>query len=377
MEAAFQKKIGILGGGQLGKMFIQEAYNYNAQIYILDPAKDAPCASMTPHFVCGNFKDYDEVLAFGKDLDIISIEFEDVNADALEALEKMGKKVYPQASVLKIIQDKGLQKAFYDKESIPTAPYYLVESKAEIKSDKFPFFQKLRKSGYDGYGVRKVSNNADLESCFDAASVIEEMADLDYEISVIVARNESGEIAAFPPVAMEFNAVAHMVEYLYAPAPVSKEIEAKSKSIAIELIQKLDMVGILAVEMFVLKNGEIWVNEVAPRPHNSGHHTIEANYVSQFDIHFRSICNLPLGNTEGIMPAVMINLLGDPAYSGPAHYEGIEKVLALDNVYIHLYGKTTTKPYRKMGHITILGSTLEEARQKAQYVKTSLRVISV
>lgn len=378
MKSDFQKKIGILGGGQLGKMFLQEAYNYNAQVYILDPSADAPCAGMTNNFVCGNFKDYQTVVDFGKDLDIITIEFEDVNSDALAFLENQGKKVYPQPSVLKIIQDKGLQKEFYTQNNIPTAPYYLVSNRAEAMqfASKAPFYQKLRTSGYDGYGVRPLKTAEDFNDAFDTPSILEKKADLELELSVIVARNERGEISAYPSVAMEFNPIANMVEFLFAPAPVSDEIEKKAQELAIEVIQKLDMIGILAVEMFVMKNGEIWVNEVAPRPHNSGHHTIEANFTSQFEMHFRSITNLPLGNTGLIMPAVMLNLLGDPNYSGPAVYQGLEEALQDGNVYVHLYGKSQTKPYRKMGHVTILAYTLEEAKNKAKLLKSSLRVTS-
>lgn len=378
MKSEFQKKIGILGGGQLGKMFLQEAYNYNAQVYILDPAKDAPCAGMTSHFVCGDFKNYDTVVEFGKDLDIITIEFEDVNSDALAYLESSGKKVYPQPAVLKIIQDKGLQKEFYTQNNIPTSPYYLVNNKEEAKvyASQAPFFQKLRTSGYDGYGVKSLKDAAAFEQAFDAPSILEKTADLEMELSVIVSRNEGGEIAVYPSVAMEFNPHANMVEFLFAPAPVSQEIESKAQKLAVDVIEKLNMIGILAVEMFVLKNGEIWVNEVAPRPHNSGHHTIEANFTSQFEMHFRSICNLPLGNTDLIMPAVMINLLGDPNHSGIAIYDGIEEALKVGKVYVHLYGKTHTKPYRKMGHVTILAETLIDAKSNALRVKDLLRVTS-
>lgn len=378
MISGFQKKIGILGGGQLGKMFLQEAYNYNAEVHILDPAADAPCAGMTPFFKQGNFKDFQTVLDFGRSLDIITIEFEDVNSDALLQLEKEGKQVFPQASVLKIIQDKGLQKEFYTQNGIATAPYFLVSNKEEAMKykDEAPFFQKLRTSGYDGYGVKALKTAEDFSEAFDAPSILEKKADLDIEISVIVARNEKGEIAAFPSVGMEFNSTAHMVEFLFAPAPISEDIERRAQKLAIDVITKLDMVGILAVEMFVMKNGEIWVNEVAPRPHNSGHHTIEANYTSQFEMHFRSICNLPLGNTELIMPAVMLNILGDPNFSGPAVYRGLEESLALGNVFVHLYGKTVTKPYRKMGHVTILDAKIERAKEKAYQIKTVLNVVS-
>jgi len=376
MRSSFQQRIGMLGGGQLGKMFLQEAANYNAEVYILDPSADAPCAALCPNFTCGSFKDYDTVMAFGKDMDILTIEFEDVNSDALAELERQGKKVFPQPSVLKIIQDKGLQKEFYTQHGIPTAPYYLVNSAAEIRSyaGMLPMFQKLRTSGYDGYGVKALKDEAALQTAFDAASVLEQKADLDMELSVIVARNEAGETAVFPSVAMEFNPQANMVEYLYAPAPVNAEVEKQAQALALKVIDALGMVGILAVEMFLLKNGELWVNEVAPRPHNSGHHTIEANYTSQFEMHFRSITGLPPGNTGTIMPAVMVNILGEPGYSGAAIYEGLNETLALGNTYIHLYGKAITKPYRKMGHVTILDNDIRNAVNKAVKIKDILKV---
>lgn len=366
----------MLGGGQLGKMFLQEAANYNAEVHILDPSADAPCAALTPRFRTGDFKDYATVLAFGEQMDILTIEFEDVNSDALAELEKQGKKVFPQPSVLKIIQDKGLQKEFYTKNGIPTAPYFMISSAAEALSykDQLPLFQKLRTSGYDGYGVKALKTEAGLQEAFDAPSVLEQKADMETELSVIVARNEAGETAVFPSVAMAFNPVANMVEYLYAPAPVSEEVEKRAQALALKVIDALGMVGILAVEMFLLKNGEIWVNEVAPRPHNSGHHTIEANYTSQFEMHFRSITGLPLGNTALIQPAVMVNILGEPGYSGTAIYEGLEEALALGNVYIHLYGKSVTKPYRKMGHVTVLDMDIRKAINKAVKIKDILKV---
>ncbi|MBL0913504.1 MAG: 5-(carboxyamino)imidazole ribonucleotide synthase [Bacteroidia bacterium] len=376
MKSSFQKRIGMLGGGQLGKMFLQEAANYNAEVHILDPSADAPCAALTPRFRTGDFKDHATVLAFGEQMDILTIEFEDVNADALAELEKQGKKVFPQPSVLKIIQDKGLQKEFYTKNDIPTAPYFMISSAAEALSykDQLPLFQKLRTSGYDGYGVKALKTEADLQEAFNAPSVLEQKADMEMELSVIVARNEAGETAVFPSVAMAFNPLANMVEYLYAPAPVSEEVEQRAQALALKVIDALGMVGILAVEMFLLKNGELWVNEVAPRPHNSGHHTIEANYTSQFEMHFRSISGLPLGNTALIQPAVMVNILGEPGYSGAAIYEGLEEALALGNVYIHLYGKSVTKPYRKMGHVTVLDMDIRKAIDKAVKIKDILKV---
>ncbi|MEX2379141.1 MAG: ATP-grasp domain-containing protein, partial [Vicingaceae bacterium] len=310
------------------------------------------------------------------DKDVITIEFEDVNADALEALEKEGKKVFPQPAVLKLIQDKGLQKQFYEKHYLPTSPYELIETKAELENLnlEFPLFQKLRTSGYDGYGVQSIKNRAEIDKAFDAPSVIEAAVDLDKELSVIVARNERGEVKHFPLVEMEFNPKANMVEFLFSPAAVSDEIEAEAYELAHKVIEKLDMVGILAVEMFLDKKGHLMVNEVAPRAHNSGHQSIEGNFTSQFAQHLRSILNLPLGNTDIIMPSVMVNLLGEEDAKGEAIYKGMEALLSEAGVYPHLYGKTMVKPFRKMGHVTIVNSSLEEAKKIAKRIKSSATV---
>lgn len=373
-----QLNIGILGGGQLGRMLLQEATNWDLKIAVLDPSHDAPCANLTHEFIQGDFRDYDTVYEFGRGRDIVTIEFEDVNADALEVLEKEGVKVYPQPSVLKIIKDKGAQKTFYSENNIPTAPYTLVQHAIEIQDCgiKFPFFQKLRKGGYDGYGVKKISNEIDMGSAFDAPSVIEELADLKTELSVIVARNENGEIKTFPVVDMEFNPESNMVQFLFAPADIPAEIEQKAITIAHTIIEKLGMVGILAVEMFYTKQGDVWVNEIAPRPHNSGHHTIEANVCSQYEQHLRAICNLPLGDTSTLSPAVMLNLLGEKGCTGIPVYEGFGEVMTMSGVYVHLYGKGQTKPFRKMGHVTILDNDLKNAKEKALNVKKRLKIIS-
>lgn len=369
-------KIGLLGGGQLGRMTLQEAYNLNLHIAVLDPSAEAPCKDLAHEFVQGDFKDYDTVYAFGKDKDVITIEFEDVNADALEALEKEGKKVFPQPAVLKLIQDKGLQKQFYEKHNLPTSPYQLIEKKSELENINldFPLFQKLRTSGYDGYGVQSLNSKAAIDKAFDAPSVIESAVDLDKELSVIVARNEKGEVKHFPLVEMEFNPKANMVEFLFSPAAVTKEIEAEAYKLAHTIIEKLDMVGILAVEMFLDKKGHLMVNEIAPRAHNSGHQSIEGNFTSQFAQHLRSILNLPLGNTDIVMPSVMVNLLGEEDAKGEATYNGMEALLNEAGVYPHLYGKAMVKPFRKMGHVTIINSSLEEAKKIARRIKSSATV---
>jgi len=371
-----QLNIGILGGGQLGRMLLQEAASWDLTIAVLDPAMDAPCAHLTHEFIQGDFKDFDTVYQFGAGKDIVTIEFEDVNADALQLLENEGVKIYPQPSVLKIIKDKGAQKLFYQQHNIPTAPFALVENVAGIKDTNipFPFFQKLRKGGYDGYGVRKISSEADLPNAFDAPSMIEQMADLKTELSVIVARNANGEIKTFPVVDMEFNPESNMVQFLFAPANIPVEVEEKATVIAKTIIEKLDMVGLLAVELFYTHQGDVWVNEIAPRPHNSGHHTIEANICSQYEQHLRAICNLPLGDTSTILPAVMVNLLGEKEYTGTPIYEGLEDVMKMSGVYVHLYGKTQTKPFRKMGHVTILNKELNHAKQKAIIIKNQLKI---
>lgn len=368
-------RIGMLGGGQLGRMTLQEAYNLNLHIDILDPSENAPCKTLANQFTVGDFKDFDTVYEFGKDKDVITIEFEDVNSDALAKLEEEGVKVFPQPSVLKIIQDKGLQKNFYIKHGIPTSSFQLIENKSEISTSNliFPVFQKLRTSGYDGYGVQKIDSKNDLDKAFDGKSVLEEGVDLDKELSVIVARNESGECKHFPLVELEFNPIANMVEFLFSPANVSKEIEEEAYALAKTVIEKLDMIGILAVEMFLNKKGKLMVNEIAPRSHNSGHQSIEGNYTSQFGQHLRSILNLPLGNTDIIMPSVMVNLLGEEGVNGEAVYEGMEEILKIPGVYPHLYGKEQVKSFRKMGHITIINKDLEEAKKIAKEIKQTIK----
>jgi 5-(carboxyamino)imidazole ribonucleotide synthase len=371
-------KLGILGGGQLGRMLIQEAINYNVQVHIIDPAADAPCSQIAHSFSVGNFNDYDTVLAFGKDKNVLTIEIEHVNVDALKELEKQGVEVFPQPHVLDIIKDKGLQKQFYADNNIPTSEFRIAANKAEALTHiaDGPWMQKLRTGGYDGKGVTPLKNNDDASTAFDAPSVLEKWVSFEKEIAVIVARNKSGQINSFPAVEMEFNPEANLVEFLFAPANISPEIEAKAQSIAVDIITKLDMVGILAVEMFLTKDGEILVNEIAPRPHNSGHQTIEGNITSQYEQHLRAILDMPLGDTSLIAPVVMVNILGEKGYAGPAIYEGLDEVLSIPGAYVHLYGKTETKSFRKMGHCTVLHKDLETAKQNARKVLETLKVIA-
>jgi len=373
-----QLNIGVLGGGQLGRMMIQNAINLNLNISVLDPDKDAPCKHLVKKFTQGSITDYDAVYDFGKDKDLITIEIENVNIDALKALEKEGKKIYPQPHIIELIQDKGAQKMFYQRNNIPSPDFFLVENKLQIPkyADYFPFFQKLRKGGYDGKGVVKLVSPHHLEKSFDAPSVLERLVDFDKELAVIVARSESGEIKCFPVVECEFNPEANLVEFLFSPANVKKSVEKEALALAANVAEKLGIVGLLAVELFLTKDGKLLVNEVAPRPHNSGHHTIEANVTSQFEQHLRAILNLPLGDTAIVRPGVMVNLLGDFGYEGSAVYQGMEDVLKFSGVYIHLYGKATTKPFRKMGHVTIVDADILKAKQKARLVKHTLKVVA-
>ena len=371
-----QTKLGILGGGQLGRMFIQEAIGLNVCVHVLDPAENAPCAAIANVFVQGDFADYDTVLNFGKEVDVLTIEIEHVNIEALEELERRGKLVFPRPAALRTIKDKGLQKLFYAAHNIPTAPFVLVENKTEaaLHVSEGPFMQKLRTGGYDGKGVTPFRNEADLEHAFDAPSVLEQMVHFEKELAVIVARNASGELRVFPLVEMEFNSEANLVEFIFSPANVSVEVAQEAAEIAKKIVEQLDHVGLLAVELFLTKTGQLLVNEVAPRPHNSGHHTIEACYTSQYAQHMRAILNLPLGDTALRSAGVMINLLGEKGFTGTAKYEGLEEVLSTQGAYVHLYGKEETKPFRKMGHITICLPELEQAKQLARKFLGTVKV---
>lgn len=377
-ESLANLNIGILGGGQLGRMLIQNAINLNLNISILDPDKNAPCKHLVRKFTCGSLNDYETVFDFGKDKDIVTIEIENVNTDALKDLEKQGVKVYPQPHIIEMIQDKGLQKMFYQRNDIPSPDFFVVENKDQISkyADYFPFYQKLRKGGYDGKGVCKLVNPHHLEKAFDAPCVLERLVDFEKELSVLVARNESGEIKCFPVVECEFNPELNLVEFLFSPASIKKKTEKEAIDIATQLAEKLGIVGLLAVEFFLTKDGKLLVNEIAPRPHNSGHQTIEGNITSQFEQFWRAILNLPLGDTSIVKASVMVNLLGDFGHEGVAIYQGLDDVLKFSGVYIHLYGKRHTKPFRKMGHTTVVDEDIIKAKQKAKIVKQMLRVIS-
>ena len=380
MEKGFSTniKIGVLGGGQLGRMLQQKALDFGLDLAFIDPDSNAPCKEISSRFFKGDFKDFETVYSFGKTRDILTIEIEHVNVEALKKLEDEGVKVFPQPSIIKTIQDKGLQKVFYKENNIPTSDFYLIEGKEEILAfeEEFPFMQKMRKGGYDGQGVTPIRSKEDLEKAFEVPSVLEKMVDFEKELSVIVSRNENGEVKSFPCVECEFNPEANLVEFLFSPATISNEIEEKAQKIARSVIEKLEMVGILAVELFLTKDGDVLVNEIAPRPHNSGHQTIEGNYESQYGQLLRCLLNLPLGNTAIKRPSVMVNLLGEKGYMGKAIYDGIEKALAHPGVNLHLYGKAQTKPFRKMGHATIVNDSLNEAKTIAKKVQEDLKIIA-
>jgi len=371
-------RLGILGGGQLGRMLIQQAINYNVTVKVLDPDREAPCKKLCDEFVVGSLGDYETVYNFGKKVDLLTIEIEKVNVDALEQLEKEGVLVYPQPRIIRLIQDKGLQKQFFKENDIPTAEFQVISSPEQLRASHipFPYIQKLRRDGYDGKGVYKVIDESYLAKAFKEPSLIERWVDFQKEIAVIVARNEDGETKAFPMVEMEFNPQANLVEFLIAPSTLPFEVHQEAERIAKRVAECLNIVGLLAVEMFLDKNGKILVNELAPRPHNSGHQSIEGNVVSQFEQHLRAIFNQPLGDTACLNNAIMINVLGEAGYEGPAIYKGIEDVLKCAGVYIHLYGKALTKPFRKMGHVTIVDTDREKAIEKARFVQKTLKVIS-
>jgi 5-(carboxyamino)imidazole ribonucleotide synthase len=368
-------KLGVLGGGQLGRMLIQSGIDYNIQFSVLDPDGNAPCSGLT-EFRKGKLTDYDTVLEFGKSCDIITIEIENVNVRALKELERLGKKVFPQPGIIELIQDKRTQKTFYKNTGIPTAEFVLTENASDVAAQKtfLPAVNKLGREGYDGRGVQVLRSEADLSKAFDAPGLLEKFVDFDKEIAVIAARNERGEISTFPVVEMVFHPVQNLVEYLFAPAQITESVRTNADEIAKQIISELGMVGLLAVEMFVTKTGEVLVNEIAPRPHNSGHHTIEGNITSQYEQHLRAILNLPLGDTTTIMPGAMVNLLGEAGYEGEAKYEGFETVIAQPGVHVHLYGKKMTKPFRKMGHVTIIDSDIHALKSKADFVKQTLKV---
>ena len=375
-----KKRIGILGGGQLGKMLAQAGSRWDLDIRILDKSPDQPAGKVVSKFVQGDFTDYETVLSFGQEVDVITIKIENVNTEALMVLEGQGKEVYPQPNVIDLIKDKGLQKEFYRKKKLPTSDFELYDSAREIKEDVFsgklqlPFVQKSRTEGYDGRGIKVVKNHDDIGDLLQTKSVVESLVDIDKELAVIVARSVSGEVTIFPAVEMTFHPTANLVENLICPARVSEEVLLSMNNLGQQIIEAFDMVGVLAIEFFLSKDGALLINEVAPRPHNSGHHTIEGNVTSQYEQHLRAILGLPLGDTSLRSAAVMLNLLGEEGFSGLVKYNGLEECLKEKDVHIHIYGKKETRPFRKMGHMTILGTDVETALAMAEKVRMRLKV---
>ncbi len=375
-------KLGILGGGQLGRMLLAETQKFDIHTVILDASEHAPCKAYCDEFHQGSLLDFDTVYNFGKQVDILTIEIENVNVNALEKLENEGTKVYPSSATIRTIQNKAKQKLFYVDHSIPTANFsrfaYTHEIETAIKHEtlSFPFVWKSAQFGYDGTGVKIVKTYADLETLPNVECIAEDLIPFKNELAVIVARNAKGHLKTYPVVEMEFHPEANQVEYVICPARVSIEIAKKAEYVALKVAQAFQHVGLLAVELFLTKDDEIIVNEVAPRPHNSGHYSIEASYTNQFEQHIRAILNLPLGDTSSKVGAVMVNLVGDEDYEGDVVYENIEELLAMKGVTPHIYGKKHTKPFRKMGHITIVDKDINEARKVAQQVKQSVKVIS-
>lgn len=374
--------LGILGGGQLGKMLLYETRKYDIKTHVLDPSPEAPCRIACNHFQQGDLMDFDTVYNFGKQVDVLTFEIEAVNVEALAKLESEGKKVYPSAATLNKIQNKGKQKLFYKEKGIPTADFTQFSTVTELqnavnnKQVSIPFVWKCTEGGYDGNGVSIIKTTADLNKLPDTECIAEHLVDYKNELGIIVVRNPSGEVKTFPVVEQEFHPEANQVEYVICPARIDADIRKKASTVAEKVSVAFEHVGVLAVELFQTQDDEILVNEVAPRTHNSGHLTIESNYTNQFEQHLRSVLDLPLGNTKNKAAGVMVNLVGAEGHTGNVRYENIEKIMALPGVTPHIYGKKETRPFRKMGHVTIINEDVNEARRIAEEVKKTIKVIS-
>jgi 5-(carboxyamino)imidazole ribonucleotide synthase len=371
-------KAGILGGGQLGRMLLQEAANYPVETFVLENDPHCPSAHLCHHFVEGNIQNFEDVYKFGKELDVLTIEIESVNVEALEKLEEKGVKVVPSAAAIKIINNKITQKEFYRDHQIASPEFVIINSLDDLKQHPsfLPAVHKIAMGGYDGRGVQVLRKEQDMQKGFDAPSVLEKMVSIKKEIAMMVAMNDKGETAIYPAVEMVVNEELNLLDYQLSPAELDAIVLEKCKAIALKVVQELKSPGVFAIELFVDTNNEVWVNETAPRVHNSGHHTIEANYSSQFDMLWRVMLGYPLGNTAPLLPSAIVNILGAPDHSGTAVYEGLEEVLSLGNVFVHLYGKLQTKPGRKMGHVTIVSNDREELIHGAGNIKDLLKVVS-
>ena len=371
-------KIGLLGGGQLGRMLVQSGIDFNLSIAVMDNDPDAPCRPLVNDFTVGNLLDYQNVLDFGRNYDLITIEIEKVNTNALKQLRKEGKIVYPEPECLEIIQDKRKQKLFYSSNGISTPEFILTETQADIASAEFfPAVHKLGRDGYDGRGVRIINTQDDILKGFNKPGVLERYIPFEKELSVVAARGTQGTTMTFPVVEQSMHPEKNLVEFLFSPADIPDDVEKRARLLAKEVITKFNLTGLLAVEMFLLEGGGLLVNEVAPRPHNSGHQTIEGNTTSQFEQHWRSVLGLPLGNTEIVKPSAMINLLGEDGFQGQVLYSGLDEVLRHKDVHLHLYGKKETRPFRKMGHITVLSEKADSLRSKALNIKNTIRIRSL
>tara|TARA_B100000287_G_scaffold137601_1_gene129521 strand:- start:982 stop:2133 length:1152 start_codon:yes stop_codon:yes gene_type:complete len=374
-------RVGIIGGGQLGKMLLTECNKMNIKTSVLDSSENSPCKNLTDKFVCGDFNDFTSVYNFGKDCDVITFEIEHINVDALERLENEGKRVFHKSKTLRIIQDKNLQKSFFRDNKIPTSDFKYYNSINELKESinnneiEFPCVWKKTKFGYDGFGVKILNSINDLSGLPESEMIIEEMVSFEKELSVIVTRNVSGEVSCFNTVEMEFNKLSNQVEFVISPANIPNSINIRAKELAIKLSESLDCVGVLAVEMFLV-NGEILVNEIAPRPHNSGHFSIEACSCSQYQQHIRAILDLDLGESNHTGSAVMLNLVGDENYNGKVFYENLDLVFKTNSANLHIYGKEETRPNRKMGHVTIICNKFEDAYEKAKFLKDNIKIKS-
>ena len=371
-------KAGILGGGQLGRMLLQASINYPVETYLMENDPQCPAAHLCHHFTTGDIKDFNAVYHFGKGLDVLTLEIENVNEDALQKLEDEGVKIYPRPAALRIIKNKIIQKEFYEKIGVPSAKFIITRSKADLllHTGFLPAVHKLAEGGYDGRGVVIFINKEDLNNGFDAPAVLEKAVDIQKELSVIVAVDEKGELAIYDAVEMIVDQRLHLLSYQVSPAVIPEKVKWKAEAIALKVVKELKSPGIFAVELFVDREENVLVNETAPRVHNSGHHSIEACYSSQFDMLWRLMLGFPLGNPDHILPASIVNLVGEPGHNGVPYYEGLHKVLAMDNVFVHLYGKLQTKPGRKMGHVTILSSEPQELVHKANQIKHLLKVVS-
>jgi 5-(carboxyamino)imidazole ribonucleotide synthase len=372
------KRIGILGGGQLGRMLLQAAANYDAETYVMENDVECPASHLCHQFTKGDIKNFDDVYNFGKGLDAITIEIENVNIEALEKLETEGVKVFPKPSVLRIVKNKILQKQYYKELQIPTAAFRITNHYSEIAEmeDLLPGVHKLGEGGYDGRGVQIITSKSDINKGFDKPSVLERMINIDKEIAIIIAINEKGDTAIYPPVRMAFDPDLNLLEYQLCPAGLDKQTLWRIEAVALAVVRNFKSPGIFAVELFVDKAGDVFVNETAPRVHNSGHHTIEAHYSSQFDMLWRVILNYPLGNTNYILPSIMVNIIGAAGFTGDAVYEGLDEILQIENAFVHLYGKKQTKPGRKMGHVTILSNEKQDLLHNSNKVKRGLVVKS-